>query len=161
MTRFFKRLFERILHGIYWLMVLPFGLFLYIAAKGCVYLIASRYDAKESVMPVVLDVGIGGIVAIVLILIMSYALAASAKLTAAAFVALICVAFNGYFEAWRAWNGMTETPFWQAGLLTGISLITSLATWSELRLYRKRKLAEARAALLVPPKETEEPKKKK
>ena len=133
---------KKLLSWLHWLMVLPFGLFLYVGVKGCVYLLAIRYEGSGSLIPLVSDFLMGGILGIALILVISYTLAPQGKIAAVVCVALFCIAFNGYFEVWRSFKGMTETPLWQAGLITGLSVITSLTTWNELRSYRKRKLEE-------------------
>ena len=133
---------KKLLSWLQWLMILPFGLFLYIGVKGCVYLLTIRYEGSGSLIPLVSDFLLGGILGIALILVISYALAPQGKIAAVVFVALFCIAFNGYFEVWQSYKSLTETPLWQAGLITGLSVITSLTTWNELRSYRKRKLEE-------------------
>ncbi len=138
---------KKLLGWLHWMMVLPFGLFLYIGVKGCIYLLSVRYEGSGSLMPLIADFLLGGIIGIALILIFSYVVAPQGKLAAVVGVALFCIAFNGYFEVWRSFRNMTETPLWHAGLLTGLSAITSLTTWNELRGYRKRKLlAQQKAA---------------
>ena len=133
---------KKLLSWIQWLMVLPFGLFLYIGVKGCVYLLTIRYEGRGSLIPLVSDFLLSGILGIALILVISYSLAPQGKIAAVMGVALFCIAFNGYFEVWRSYKNLTETPIWQAGLITGLSVITSLTTWNELRGYRKRKLEQ-------------------
>ncbi len=133
---------KKLLSWIQWLMVLPFGLFLYIGVKGCVYLLTIRYEGSGSLIPLVSDFLLSGILGIALILVISYSLAPQGKIAAVVGVALFCIAFNGYFEVWRSYKNLTETPIWQAGLITGLSVITSLTTWNELRGYRKRKLEQ-------------------
>ena len=133
---------KKLLSWIQWLMVLPFGLFLYIGVKGCVYLLTIRYEGSGSLIPLVSDFLLSGILGIALILVISYSLAPQGKIAAVMGVALFCIAFNGYFEVWRSYKNLTETPIWQAGLITGLSVITSLTTWNELRGYRKRKLEQ-------------------
>lgn len=145
MKRFLTNALTKLVNGIRWLMVLPFGLLLYIGAKGCAYLIASRYEGSGSLVPILTDLLIGGIVSVSLILLLTYALAPRSKTAAAAGVGLLCVAFNGYFEVWRSFNGMTENPLWQAAVLTALSLLASLVTWNELRSFRRRKEARAQA----------------
>ena len=130
---------KKLLGWLHWLMILPFGLFLYIGVKGCVYLLTIRYEESGSLIPLVSDFLLAGILGIALILVISYALAPQGKIGAVVGVALFCIAFNGYFEVWRSYKSLTETPLWQAGLITGLSVITSLATWNELRSYRRRK----------------------
>lgn len=129
---------------LHWLMILPFGLFLYVGVKGCIYLLSIRYEG--SLIPLVSEFLLGGVIGIFLILVFSYAMAPKGKLAAVIGVALFCLAFNGYFEVWRAFKNMTETPLWQAGLLTGLSFITSIATWSELKSYQRRKLEQQKVA---------------
>ena len=133
---------KKLLSWIQWLMVLPFGLFLYIGVKGCVYLLTIRYEGSGSLIPLVSDFLLSGILGIALILVISYSLAPQGKIAAVVGGALFCIAFNGYFEVWRSYKNLTETPIWQAGLITGLSVITSLTTWNELRGYRKRKLEQ-------------------
>jgi len=133
---------KKLLSWIQWLMVLPFGLFLYIGVKGCVYLLTIRYEGSGSLIPLVSDFLLSGILGIALILVISYSLAPQGKIAAVVGVSLFCIAFNGYFEVWRSYKNLTETPIWQAGLITGLSVITSLTTWNELRGYRKRKLEQ-------------------
>ena len=106
---------KKLLSWLQWLMILPFGLFLYIGVKGCVYLLTIRYEGSGSLIPLVSDFLLGGILGIALILVISYALAPQGKIAAVVL---------------------------QAGLITGLSVITSLTTWNELRSYRKRKLEE-------------------
>ncbi len=136
---------KKLLAWLHWLMILPFGLFLYIGVKGGLYLLEIRYAGSESMIPLLADLFIGGIISIGLILIFSYAMAPLGKMSAVVGVALFCIAFNGYFEIWRSLQAMTETPLWRAGLVTGLSVITSLVTWSELRSYRKRQQAIKRS----------------
>ena len=133
---------KKMLEWLHWLMILPFGLFLYIGAKGCIYLLATRYEGSGSLIPLVFEFLFGGIISIGLILIFSYAFAPRGKMAAVVGVSLFCIAFNGYFELWRSFKNMTETPLWQAGLITGLSAITALTTWNEIRNYRKRKLSQ-------------------
>jgi len=135
---------KKLLNWLHWLMILPFGLFLYIGVKGCIYLLAIRYEGSGSFIPLFAYFLLGGILGLALILLFSYAIAPIAKVGAVIGVALFCIVFNGYFEVWRAYANMTETPLWQAGMLTGLSVITSLTMWNELRNYRNRKLAQGR-----------------
>ncbi len=134
-----KKLFD----CLYWLMILPFGLFLYVGVKGGLYILELRYEGSGSMIPLMADLFVGGIAAIGLILIFSYAVAPLGKMAAVVWVAIFCIAFNGYFEVWRSLHAMTETPVWRAGMVTGLSVITSIATWSELRSYRNRKRRQA------------------
>ena len=133
---------KKLLDWLQWLMILPFGLFLYVGVKGCVYILSIRYEGSGSLIPLLSDFLLGGIIGIALILVISYVLAPQGKIAAVVAVALFCVAFNGYFEVWQSYKGLTETPLWQAGLITGLSVITSLTTWNELRSYRKRKMEQ-------------------
>ena len=135
---------KKLLSWLHWLMILPFGLFLYIGVKGCIYLLSIRYEGSGSFIPLIAYFLVGGIIGVALILVFSYAIAPQAKIAAVVGVALFCIIFNGYFEVWRAFKNLTETPLWQAGMLTGLSLITSLTIWNELRSYQKRKLEESR-----------------
>ena len=135
---------KKLLDWLHWLMILPFGLFLYIGVKGCIYLLTIRYEGTGSLIPLIVYFLIDGIIGIALILVFSYAIAPQNKIGAVVGVSLFCVAFNGYFEVWRALKNMTETPLWQAGMLTGLSVITSLTIWNELRSYQKRKLEQSR-----------------
>ena len=130
---------KKLLDWLHWLMILPFGLFLYVGVKGCVYLLSIRYERSGSLIPLLSDFLLGGIIGIALILVVSYALVPKGKIAAVVGVALFCIAFNGYFEVWRSYKSLTETPLWQAGLITGLSVITSLTTWNELRNYQKRR----------------------
>ena len=134
---------KKLLGWLHWLMILPFGLILYIGVKGGLFLLETRYEGSGSMIPLLADLFIGGIVSVGLILIFSYAMAPLGKMAAVVCVALFCIAFNGYFEVWRSVHSMTETPLWRAGLVTGLSVITSLATWSEIRSYRNRKRQQA------------------
>ena len=135
---------KKMLDWLHWLMILPFGLFLYIGVKGCIYLLAIRYEGTGSLIPLVVYFLIGGIIGVALILVFSYAIAPKSKMGAVVGVSLFCIAFNGYFEVWRAFRNMTETPLWQAGMLTGLSVITSLTIWNELRSYQRRNLEQSR-----------------
>ncbi len=137
---------KKLLTWLHWLMILPFGLFLYVGVKGCIYFLSIRYEGSGSMVPLISEFLLGGIIGIFLILVFSYALAPKGKLAAVVCVALFCIAFNGYFEVWRAFKNMTETPLWQAGLITGLSFITSIATWSELKGYQRRKLERQKIA---------------
>ena len=89
---------KKLLGWLHWLMILPFGLFLYVGVKGCGYLLTIRYAESGSLIPTVSNFLLGGILGIALILVISYALAPQGKLAAVAGVALFCIAFNGYFE---------------------------------------------------------------
>ena len=135
---------NKVLDWLHWLMILPFGLFLYIGVKGCIYLLSIRYEGSGSLIPVITYFLVGGIIGVALILVFSYAIAPQAKMAAVVGVALFCVIFNGYYEVWRSFRNLTETPLWQAGMLTGLSVITSLTIWNELRSYQKRKLEQSR-----------------
>lgn len=133
---------RKLLNWLHWLMILPFGLFLYVGVKGGIYLLTIRYEGSGSLVPLISEFLFGGIIGIALILLLSYAIAPRAKIGAVMGVALFCIAFNGYFEVWQSYTHLTETPLWQAGLLTGLSVITSLTTWNELRSYSKQKMIE-------------------
>ena len=130
---------KKLLGWLHWLMILLFGLLLYTGVKGGLKLLEARYEGTGSMIPMAADLFLGGILSVGLILIFSYVLAPKGKMAAVVCVALSCIAFNGYFELWKSWKAMTETPLWQAGLLTGLSLITSLATWKEIKNYHIRK----------------------
>ena len=134
---------KKLLGWLHWLMILPFGLFLYIGVKGGLFLLETRYEGSGSFIPLLADLLIGGIISVGLILIFSYAMAPLGKMAAVVGVAIFCIAFNGYFEVWRSMHAMTATPLWRAGLVTGLSVITSLATWIEIRSYRNRKRQQA------------------
>ena len=82
---------KKLLSWLQWLMILPFGLFLYIGVKGCVYLLTIRYEGSGSLIPLVSDFLLGGILGIALILVISYALAPQGKIAAVVFVALFCI----------------------------------------------------------------------
>ncbi|MBQ7551684.1 MAG: hypothetical protein IJT04_09180 [Bacteroidales bacterium] len=131
---------KKMLTWLHWLMILPFGLFLYIGVKGCIYLLMIRYEESGSLIPLVVYFLIDSIIGIALILVFSYVTAPKSKMASVVGVAFFCIAFNGYFEVWRAFKNMTETPLWQAGMLTGLSVITSITVWNELRNYHKHKL---------------------
>ncbi len=135
---------NKVLDWLHWLMILPFGLFLYIGVKGCIYLLSIRYEGSGSLIPVITYFLVGGIIGVALILVFSYAIAPQAKMAAVVGVALFCIIFNAYYEVWRSFRNLTETPLWQAGMLTGLSVITSLTIWNELRGYQKRKLEQSR-----------------
>ena len=135
---------NKVLDWLHWLMILPFGLFLYIGVKGCIYLLSIRYEGSGSLIPVITYFVEGGIIGVALILVFSYAIAPQAKMAAVVGVALFCIIFNAYYEVWRSFRNLTETPLWQAGMLTGLSVITSLTIWNELRSYQKRKLEQSR-----------------
>ena len=135
---------NKVLDWLHWLMILPFGLFLYIGVKGCIYLLSIRYEGSGSLIPVITYFLVGGIIGVALILVFSYAIAPQAKMGAVVGVALFCIIFNAYYEVWRSFRNLTETPLWQAGMLTGLSVITSLTIWNELRSYQKRKLEQSR-----------------
>ena len=135
---------NKVLDWLHWLMILPFGLFLYIGVKGCIYLLSIRYEGSGSLIPVITYFLVGGIIGVALILVFSYASAPQAKMAAVVGVALFCIIFNAYYEVWRSFRNLTETPLWQAGMLTGLSVITSLTIWNELRSYQKRKLEQSR-----------------
>lgn len=135
---------NKVLDWLHWLMILPFGLFLYIGVKGCIYLLSIRYEGSGSLIPVITYFLVDGIIGVALILVFSYAIAPQAKMAAVVGVALFCIIFNAYYEVWRSFRNLTETPLWQAGMLTGLSVITSLTIWNELRSYQKRKLEQSR-----------------
>ena len=135
---------NKVLDWLHWLMILPFGLFLYIGVKGCIYLLSIRYEGSGSLIPVITYFLVGGIIGLALILVLSYPIAPQAKMAAVVGVALFCIIFNAYYEVWRSFRNLTETPLWQAGMLTGLSVITSLTIWNELRSYQKRKLEQSR-----------------
>ena len=79
---------KKLLRWLHWLMILPFGLFLYVGVKGCVYLLSIRYEGSGSLIPLVSDFLLGGILGIALILVISYALAPQGKIAAVVGVAL-------------------------------------------------------------------------
>ena len=135
---------NKVLDWLHWLMILPFGLFFYFLVKGCIYLLSIRYEGSGSLIPVITYFLVGGIIGVALILVFSYAIAPQAKMAAVVGVALFCIIFNAYYEVWRSFRNLTETPLWQAGMLTGLSVITSLTIWNELRSYQKRKLEQSR-----------------
>ena len=135
---------NKVLDWLHWLMILPFGLFLYTGVKGCIYLLSIRYEGSGSLIPVITYFLVGGIIGVALILVFSYAIAPQAKMAAVVGVALFCIIFTAYYEVWRSFRNLTETPLWQAGMLTGLSVITSLTIWNELRSYQKRKLEQSR-----------------
>ena len=145
---------KKLMRWLHWLMVPPFGLFLYVGAKGCLFLLATRYGEDAALALMLAEFIFGGVVSVAAILALCYAIAPQGKIAAVIVTGLFCVAFNGYFEVWRAYKAMTDTPLWHAGTLTGLSFLALIIVCVELRAYQKRKAIQSDSPA-TPPKEDE------
>lgn len=172
LKRFFARLMERVTAFIHWMMIPPFCLFLYVAFKGAAYFFASRWGGDESVLPLVFDISVEGVISIVLILILAYSLARGGKLAAVFVSALFCVLFNSYgmwrvmegtggapaplwsvvglsgYGMWKVIEGTGDAPLWEATAIAVLSCTASIITLLELRKYKKRQAEQAAASLV-------------
>ena len=89
---------KKLMRWLHWLMVPPFGLFLYVGAKGCLFLLATRYGEDAALALMLAEFIFGGVVSVAAILALCYAIAPQGKIAAVIVTGLFCVAFNGYFE---------------------------------------------------------------
>lgn len=160
--KFIKRLFKRIFGAIWrlikriffffanligWLLTLAFCLYVYVGVKGFTYLMTMKYQTVPSLVPLLLDLGLEGVVGIVVVVMVGYFLSPCCHMAAAVFVLLLCSGVNG-FNIWRVMNGqLAELPLLEAIIITSMAFIFGLITCLELRYYKRRKALEAAAVL--------------
>lgn len=128
--------FRFIRHSFAWLFVLCLSLFIYIGVKGFTFLMTMKYQTTPSFVPLLLDLGLEGIAAIIVLMITAYILAPAGKMSAAFFVLLLCSGFNG-FNIWRAMNGHIALPLWEAITITGLAFVTGIVTFMSLRGFQR------------------------
>lgn len=119
-----------------WIFVLCLSLFIYIGVKGFTFLMTMKYQTTPSFVPLMLDLGLEGIAAIVVLMVTAYLLVPAGKMSAAFFVLLLCSGFNG-FNIWRAMTGQIALPLWEAIAITVLAVITGLVTFMGLRGFRR------------------------
>ncbi|MBQ7515473.1 MAG: hypothetical protein IJS96_04265 [Schwartzia sp.] len=145
--RFIKRVFFFFANLIGLLFTLAFCLYVYIGVKGFTYLMHMKYQTVPSVIPLLLDLGLEGIVGIVAVVVTGYFLSPRWHMGAAVLTLLLCSGFNG-FNIWRIMNGqLTDLPLLEAIIITSLAFIFGLVTCLELRRYKRRKALEAAAVL--------------
>lgn len=128
--------FRFIRQSLTWLFVLLLSLFVYVGVKGFTFLMTMKYQTTPSFVPLMLDLGLEGIAAIIVLMITAYILAPVGKMTASFFVLLLCSGFNG-FNIWRAMTGQITLPLWEAITITGLAFVTGIITFMGLRGVRR------------------------
>lgn len=131
-----KKLFRFIGQSFCWVLVVLFCLFVYVGVKGFTSLMAMKYQMTTSFIPLLLELGLEGIVSIILLLVMAYGLAPMGKMAAAVFVLLLCSGFNG-FNVWRVITGQISLPLWEVVAILGLGVLFGIITCMGLYRFKR------------------------